>query len=462
MKDRILQTLRDLRAYALQKGYTVELDYHEEESSLMRFANSAISLNTNEHLIRINITAYDGPRKRASYELITDLEKFDEMKQGVDLAAEMAKVAQPLAYEPTPTVFAESFADESGYDAALAGLSNAEKLAYFNEMAAGLETEDIKLSGIFSNGATTIAQINTHAEHSQFFKFSDAQITAVLAHASLKWEVLAGQSAWRKADLDPAPLHHDLAFLLERYRQDQPLQLPLGVYDIVFGAEAIADLLNFMNWIGFNGGSMKRGFSMIGEDKVGQKVLSEKITLVDDPERPETFPFKRDFTGIPRRPFPLFERGVFKGFIWYQDDADEFGAQPTGHTVMHTSLVLHGGDEDVQTLEQLVRKPRQKDLLYIPYLHYMNLVNPSRGIITGSSRFGALLLKKDGSTAVPYNVRLTQSLLDLFGERVAWLARQTEVCNTSISYGPRNPRAIVVPKFMCVEGLEISHSNTSY
>ena len=30
--------------------------YHEEDSYLMRFANSAISLNTNEHLIRLEIT----------------------------------------------------------------------------------------------------------------------------------------------------------------------------------------------------------------------------------------------------------------------------------------------------------------------------------------------------------------------------------------------------------------------
>ena len=56
MKEQILQTLSDLRAYALAKGYEVELFYHEEDSYLMRFANSAISLNTNEHLIRLEIT----------------------------------------------------------------------------------------------------------------------------------------------------------------------------------------------------------------------------------------------------------------------------------------------------------------------------------------------------------------------------------------------------------------------
>jgi predicted Zn-dependent protease len=95
----------------------------------------------------------------------------------------------------------------------------------------------------------------------------------------------------------------------------------LGTYDIVFGPAATSDLVSFMNWVGFNGGSMKRGFSMIAEDKVGQKVLSKKFTLVDDPTRMETFPFKKDFTGIPRNSFPLFDKGVFQGFTWFQDDA---------------------------------------------------------------------------------------------------------------------------------------------
>ncbi|HEX7542312.1 MAG TPA: hypothetical protein VF352_09295, partial [Anaerolineales bacterium] len=146
MKERILQTLKDLRKYALDKGYEVTLFYHEEDSYLMRFANSSISLNTNEHLIRLDITAYSG-RKRASYELITDLGKLDEMKQGIVIAAEMVQHAQPLTYQPTVPVFANSFADESGYDAALAQISNEERLQIFNEAAAGLETEAVKLSG---------------------------------------------------------------------------------------------------------------------------------------------------------------------------------------------------------------------------------------------------------------------------------------------------------------------------
>jgi PmbA protein len=461
VKERILNTLKELRTYALGKGVEIEIGYHEEDSQLMRFANSAISLNTNEHLIRIDITAQDG-RRRANYGLITNLDKVDEIKAGIDTAAEMVVHAQPLGYDPTMAAFSESFVDESGFDPALAAMPNEEKLAYFNAAVKGLESEEIKLGGIFSCGEDVVAQINTRSEHTQFFRTSDAQISIVLAHTKLKWEVQAEQSAQLKADLDPQSLHAELTFLLDCYQHSTPTQLPLGKYDIVLGSAALADLLMFMNYIGFSGGSMKRGFSMLPEESVGKKVFSDKFTLTDDPSCRETFPYQRDFMGMARKAFPLFQEGVFKGFTWYQDDADEFGAKPTGHTVGHKSLVLQGGGMDAPTLEELAKQPRQNDILYIPFLHYTNIVNPTKGLLTGSSRFGALLLKKDGSIVVPYNVRLTQSLFDLFGDKVAWFSKQTVAYNTSQSYGARNPTAMMVPRFMQVNDLEISHSNSSY
>jgi PmbA protein len=461
VKERILKTLADLRQYALGKDCDIALDYQEEDSRLMRFANSAISLNTNEKLIRLYVNAQAG-RKRASYSLITNLDQMDEIKKGIDIAAEMVVHAQPLDYDPTMPVYGESFSDESAFDPALNDMTNEEKLAFFNNAVKGLESEEVKLSGIFSSGENTFAEINTCSEHTQFFRSSDAQVTIVLAHSRLKWEITAEQSAQKKIDLDAASLHNELAFLLDCYQHSEPTQLPLGSYDIIFGPAAIAEMLSFMNYIGFDGGSMKRGFSMFTEDKVGQKVLSDKVNLLDDPSLLATYPYKRDFMGMPREGFPFFTRGVFQGFSWFQDDADEFGAKPTGHTVLHKSLVLQAGDKDVASLDDLARQPHEKDILYIPFLHYTNIVNPTKGLITGSSRFGALLLRKDGSVVIPYNVRITQSLLDVFGDKVAWLSKQTIAYNTSASYGARNPTALVVPRFMRVNDLEISHSNTSY
>jgi predicted Zn-dependent protease len=461
VKDKILAALKELRQYAVDKGYDVSLVYQEEDNYLMRFANSAISLNTNEHLIRLAITAYDG-KKRASNQLITDLEKMDEIKQGIDTAAEMVVHSQPLMYEPTVPTFSETFIDDSNYDEALAKISNEERLEFVNQIVAGLETEDLKLSGIFANGTNILALTNTRSEHVLYFQTSDAQVEVVMAHAKEKWETTAAQSAQKKSDLDPAPMRQTLVFLIDRYNQDKGMQLELGEYDVVFGSEAISGMLRFMNFIGYNGGLMKRGYSFLKEEQVGHKVFSDKITLIDDPARRETFPFKYDFTGIKRDTCPLFEAGVFKGFIWNQDEADEFGAESTGHTVPHISLSLGAGSVDVKTLEELAALPRERDTLFIPNLHYMNIVNPSAGVITGSSRFGAMLLKTDGSVQMLYNVRLTQSLLDIFGDKVAWLSKHTLPYNISMSYGARNPIAIIVPYFMQVNGLEVSHANISF
>ncbi len=461
MNEKIITTLQELRKFALEKGITAEFFYHEEDSALMRFANSAISLNTNEHLVRLEITAHEDQRQ-ASFSMITNLDALEEMKQGVLQAAEIVKHAQPLSYKPTIPVYDETFIEEIAYDQDLAEISNAEKLDYFNQAVAGLESDQLKLGGIFSSGRNVIAVMNTQSEHALAFTTSDAQITMVLSHKTLKWEVIAEQSAQQKTELNPAPLHQQLSFLVHHYQNDPAQQVPLGRYDIVFGPAATAELVNTMNWIGFNGGMMKRGYSFLSEDRLGDQVFSRDFTLVDDPTRLETFPFSKDLTGIDREPFTLFEQGVFKAFTWSQDDADEFGAQPTGHTVMHKSLVLSPGNEPINTLEALVNAPREKDVLYVPFIHYMNFVNPSKGLLTGSSRFGALLLKQDGSVVVPYNVRLTQSLLDIFGEKVAWLSDGQVAYNTSSSYGARNPTALVVPNFMYVRDLEISHANSSY
>ena len=461
MEKNVISLLKELRAYALQKGLQAAIFYHEEDSYLMRFANSAISLNTNEHLIRLDITVYEG-KKRATYSMIADPEKLEPIKQGIDIAAEMVKHAQPLSYTPTLPHYERDVIDMQAFDPFLASLTNADRLAYFNQVAQGLESDEVKLSGIFSNGITTTAQISTTSEHTQYFACTDAQIEVVLAHQQLKWEVNAQQSAQAKTDLTPEQLHHDLALMLDHYQHDQTLQLPLGKYTVVFGPAAIGDVLEMLAMVGPNGGTMKRGYSFLSEEKLDQRVFSSLFTLIDDPERRETFPLSYDLMGLPRSKFPLFENGIFKAFFWEQDDADEFGAQPTGHTVDHLNLSMAGGQRSIPGLEALLAMPRDEDILYIPYLHYMNIVNPSAGMITGSSRFGNLLLKKDGSVQVPYNVRITQTFEDIFGENVDWLSEEQTVHNTSSSYGKRNPSAILLPRFLCVRGIEISHSNSSY
>lgn len=461
MSNQVIDLLQKLRQSAIKRGLQTFISYHEEDSFLMRFANSAISLNTNEHLISLDFIAFDG-RKKVSYSMITDPSDFESMEKGLDTLAEMLPHAQALSYDPTFPVYEKDVLDERAFDPALAALTNEERLAYFNTLAEGLESADVKLSGIFSSGTTTTAQISTANEHSQSFRSTDAQITAVLSSESLKWEVNAEQSAQKKSDLDAEGLHADLALLVKHYQEDQSVQLPVGKYTVVLGPAATAELSNIMAYYGMTGGALMQGYSFLKEEDQGKHLFSEKINLLDDPREVEIYAQNADRYGLERKPFPLIAEGRFQAFMWDQDSADEFGKTPTGHDVSHASLVMDGGEKSVATLKDLLEMPREEDLLYVPYIHYMNVVNPTQGMVTGSSRFGALFLRKDGSVQVPYNVRLTQKFSDFFGERVQWLSKEQVAYNVSSSYGRRNPTALKVPRFICVKEIEISHSNPSY
>lgn len=461
MSQKVIELLKQIRKAALDRGLKAMIAYHEEESYLMRFANSAISLNTNEHLVRLDMVAFDG-KKQVSYGLILDPSDMTTIEQGLDRLVEMLPHAEPLSYQPTFPVYSKNVVDERSYDPALAKLTNKERLEYFNTLAKGLENDDIKLSGIFSNGTTTTAQISTANEHSQLFRSTDAQITAVLSSESLKWEVNAEQSAQKKSDLDAKSLHEDLALLVKHYQEDEAVQLPVGKYTVVLGPAATAELVQIMGYYGMTGQAFKQGYSFLKEDDMGKPIFSEKINLYDDPSAVEIYAETHDQYGLERSKFALIEDGKFGAFMWDQDSADEFDQTPTGHNISHFSPVMDAGEKKIGSLKQLIEMDREEDLLYIPYIHYMNVVNPSQGMITGSSRFGALYLKKEGGVQVPYNVRLTQKFTDFFGDRVEWLSKKQLAYNVSSSYGRRNPSALLIPRFICVKGIEISHSNPSY
>ena len=461
MEKPVLNLLNSLRGYAQGKGLQLAIFYHEERSALMRFANSAISLNTSEHLVRLELVAYEG-QKKAAFGLIVNPLDLAAIQAAVDKTAEMVKVAEPLSYQPTFPVYARDVVDTRAYDLALASISNAEKLAYFNQLAEGLESADHQLSGFFMNGVTITAQTSTSSVHTQYFASTDAKITAVISSEKDKWEVNAEQSAQKKTDLDASALHGELALLVKHYMEDKPVQLPVGKYTVVLGPSFTAEIVDILCSWACMGGAMKRGYSCLKEEDQGTRVFSERFTAADDPDEAELYAQGVDMMGVPRLRFPLFDKGVFTQFTWDQDSADEYGKQATGHSVQHQSIVVEAGDLAVNSLQELLAIPRDEDLLYIPYLHYINIVNPTAGVLTGSSRFGALLLKKDGTVEVPYNVRLTQSFTDLFGERLAWMSSEQMVYNVSSSYGQRNPTAVKLPRFICTRGVEISHSNSSY
>ena len=67
-------------------------------------------------------------------------------------------------------------------------------------------------------------------------------------------------------------------------------------------------------------------------NKIGEKVASEKVTLVDDGVLPNGFgTMKYDDEGVPTQKTIIIEKGISKGFLHSRETAQHFGVSPTGN-----------------------------------------------------------------------------------------------------------------------------------
>ena len=457
----VIERLRELRDYALTLGVPVRIDWSAEDSHMVRYANSAVSLNSKEEITRLGVTVY-GDHKQASTSLTVDEKDLEAMKGAIDKAVAMLPFASPMTYQPSIPDIRETTISEDSYDPSIEKLTNEEIIAFVNEAVQGLETDDILLSGNFSSGWAESATISTKTPELVYWRASDVGVSLVLASEKRKWEINAEQFVYRKEDLDAKALHDRLAWLSDLYKTRPEVRVPEGPCRVVLGPAAIAEYVNFLEWVGYSGGSMKRGFGMFKEKDLGHKVMSDQFTLIEDPSLKESFAMPVDAYGRRREKRALFDRGVLTGFVWTQQSADEFQKEPTGHDISNSSIRMEGGSMEVETIQELAGMERDQDILYVPFLHYANIVNPTEGLVTGVSRFGALLLKKDGTIELPYNVRFTERLDQIFGDKLTWLARETVPYGSSTHYYGRDPYATLVPALACFDGMTVEISNQSF
>ena len=98
-----------------------------------------------------------------------------------------------------------------------------------------------------------------------------------------------------------------------------------------------------------------------------------------------------------------------------------------------------GEAESVEELAELVG-----DGIYITRLHYLGIVNPREGVITGMTRDGTFRIR-GGRIAEPLvNLRFTVAVPDLLAE-VPGLTRARRLVNQSQFYDERYPQGVLCP-----------------
>ena len=311
--------------------------------------------------------------------------------------------------------------------------------------AAAIEASDFELYGFFTSGETELALASsTGLAVAQ--QMTDVSVLALAAVDGASG--YAEQTGWRLGDVDPAAAATEATEKAKRTRG--AVMLEPGSYAAVLEPPAFAELLAYFSWDAFGGLGLieERSYAF---DKLGRHVFDEQFSLADDALDPRGLPKAFDFEGTPKQLVQLVREGVLENVVWDRASAKRAGGgrETTGHappsSLRHYgpftySLSVAGGD--AASTEELAE--RVGDGIYVTRLHYLSVVDPREGIVTGMTRDGTFRIR-GGKIADPlvnlrFTVRVPELLAQLHG-----LTREPVLVNQDSYYDERYPTGLLSP-----------------
>ncbi len=310
---------------------------------------------------------------------------------------------------------------------------------------AAIDASSLPLYGFFTSGATELAVASTTGLRAHQ-RTTDATVRVIAAAAGASG--YAERTAWSAARIDPAEVAREAVAKAERTRNAGTLEP--GVYRAVLEPYALGELLQWLAFDSFSALGLLDGASFLG-GKLGERLFDPALTISDDALDPAGLPKAVDFEGVPKQRVLLVEAGVARGVVWDRSTAARAGEghASTGHALpaaqrawgpFASALAMDGGD--APSLEALAEAVG--DGIHVTRLHYLSVVSPRDGIITGTTRDGTFRIR-GGRVAEPLvNLRFTAAVPELLGELLG-LTRGRLLTSQSDFYDERFAFGALVP-----------------
>jgi PmbA protein len=412
---------------------------HVEHSGLARFAGSEVHQPTLIENAIVTLRVVHDSRVGVAMTNRLDEAGLEELARRAEDAAASAPADETFPGLAPPVVppSVEGFDDET----AALGPDDQARLA-----AAAIDAgADVPVYGFFTSALSELAITSTTGLSVQQ-RMTDAM--ALVVAADEQGSGYAEQTAWRAGHIDPAAVAHEAAEKARRTRG--AAEIEPGVYRAVLEPYAFAELLDYFSHDSFGALGLidKRSYLT---DRLGQKVFDEKISITDDALDSRGLPKAFDFEGTPKRPVKLVEQGVARGVVWDRATAAHAGdgAESTGHAppaelrdwgpLPSALSVQPGAVDSVEELAELIGEG-----LYITRVHYLGVVHPREGVVTGMTRDGTFRIR-NGKIAEPLvNLRFTIAVPDFLSD-VYELTNKATLVNSQNFYGERYPYGVMAP-----------------
>jgi predicted Zn-dependent protease len=224
----------------------------------------------------------------------------------------------------------------------------------------------------------------------------------------------AHATSFRLVDIDAAAAGERAADLARR--STSAVDLDPGAYPVVLMPEAVATLLTFIAFYGFNGKAHREGASFA---ELGEQQFDPAVTITADPTDPRAIGLPFDAEGSPRRRYHLVEDGVTRNLSHDRRTAKAVDAETTGDALpggegfgaVPTTVLLRPGATSPDDMIASVERG-----LLVTQFHYCRILDPKSQVVTGLTRNGTFLIEDGEVAGAVGNLRFTQSFLSALGE----------------------------------------------
>jgi len=374
-------------------------------SGLTRFAGSRIHQSTWSEDVNVRArVVVDG--NRVGVASVHDLGP-EAVAAAARRARSVARAMPPdLGYPgmPGPAAYPEA----GRYDEATAAAEPAQRASLVAGAVYRLP-EGLEAAGTCETGEAEIAVANSRG----------VRASAATTFATFSVLVDAGSGSGFAEAAEPALADLDVAALADRAAAKavgsrEPRDLPPGTYPVVLEPAAVVTMVQFLGYLGFGAKAYDEGRSFL-TGRLGQRVCSPLVSIVDDALAPDVAGVPFDFEGVPRRRVTLIDQGVAAGLVYDYRSARRHGVEPTGHGLpapspegampLHLAM-LPGPTPQAELVAGLERG------VVVTRFHYTNVVSPMDTTITGMTRDGTFWVEDGRIVCGVRNLRFTQSILN--------------------------------------------------
>ena len=402
---------KDARELALKVVRMTAADAAEvliasESSALTRFANNRIKQNVSEENTQVSIRAVLGRRQGVASTNRIDTESLRAAADAAVRAASVAPEDPDFPGLPGPELV---FTGRRSADATRAFDAQARAEAV-RSIVAQSSTRGLTAAGKVRAAEHTIAVANSNGvDVAQELTGAQATVLSMGRDSGSGWASFLDVDA---AKLAPEAIGAQAADLAQR--SHSPGSLDPGDYTVVLAPEAVADIIDFLAYVGFSAKAVFEGRSFMS-NRLGTKVMSELVTITDDALGPHAMGTTFDFEGQPRVRTTIVDAGIAATPVTDSYWAAKLSTRNTGHALpapnswgpMPINLEMAPGDSSLSELIGSVGRG-----VYVTRFHYVNVEDPVPVTLTGMTRDGTFLIENGRLTHPQKNLRFTQSAIE--------------------------------------------------